>query len=219
MSLKKPKYDLRRSYTVFIETGVIIVLLLLIGLSKIPVREKQPTFYVHELSQGPALILPPVIKEAPLITPPPPMPDVPVTIPDDAPIEPPELEFSEFNLTDELEIPPLENELIIEPDLELLEGIEVLPQMIGGEHAFKSYLHYPPRALRNRVEGIVEVEFFVNTKGDVVNPVIVQSLGWGCDEIVLHAIKKQRYIPGKLNGEIAEFKIKETVQFIIIDLH
>lgn len=219
MSLKKPRYDLRRSYPVFIETGIIIVLLLLIGFTKIPVREKQTTFYVYELSEDPALILPLAIKEAPMLTPPPPMPDVPVTLPDDSPIEPPELEFSEFNLTDELEIPPLAEELIIEVDWDLLKGIEVLPQMIGGEKAFKSYLRYPRGALKNKVEGIVEVEFYVNTNGDVVNPVIVQSLGWGCDEMVLNAIKKQRYIPGKLNGEIAEFKIKETVQFIIIDLH
>lgn len=218
MAYKKPEYDLRKTHAVFTETGLIIALLFMIGLVNIPVADREPTIMTGKIKEGPPLILPPAIKNEPVLIPPPPMPDVPVQIPDDSPIEEPPLKFSEFDMVTELEIPPLEDEIAVEVDHDLLAEIEVLPKMIGGEEALRSRIKYPTLALKTGIEGIVEVEFFVNKKGEVVDPVIIQGIGGGCDQAVLRAIQKQRYHPGVKNGEIAEFKIKETVQFIIIDL-
>ncbi len=88
--------------------------------------------------------------------------------------------------------------------------------MIGGEDVFRESIEYPIRARTFGIEGIVEVEFTVNKRGKVLDPVIVRGIGGGCDEAVLKAIKLQRYTPGVKEGELAEFRIKETVQFILL---
>lgn len=219
MIFKKPEYDLKRSYPVFMEAGIIAALSFLLILTHIRLPQYQPEIKIQEIKEATPLVLPPVIKTQPTLVPPPPIPDLPVLVPDDTPIEIPPPDFTEFSSDLELEIPPLEEEVEIEITEELLAEFEVLPEMIGGEDAFRAYLDYPHFALRNGIEGIVEVEFYVNKKGEVVNPKIIKGIGGGCDEAVLRAIKKQRYSPGVKNGEIAEFKMKETVQFIIIDLH
>lgn len=219
MVSKKPKYDLRILHAVFAETGMIISLLLMIGIIHLPIAESENTFIPSELAVGPPLVLPPTITAAPVLVPPPPIPDVPIQIPDDIPITGPELKFDEFDINKELELPPLEEEIEIVIDHDRLKEIEVLPSMIGGEETFQNAIDYPRHAIDRGIEGIVEVEFYIDKEGRVVDPVIIKGIGGGCDEEVLSAIRKQRYHPGIKNGEIAEFKLKETVQFIIVDLN
>lgn len=217
MPSKHPEVDLRLSYPVLFETGVIIALLLMIISMKIDLPEVNTSDLFYVEGDENALILPPSVSENISILKPPPRPQIPVHIPDDKPIEPEPLELTEFNRFSQLMIPPLPQEIVVEPSYDLFKDIEQLPEIIGGEQAFRNSISYPLLARKAGVQGIVEVEFTVTETGKVLDPVIVKGLGYGCDKAVLNAIKLQRYKPGKKAGKVSSFKVKETVQFILLN--
>lgn len=216
MFRKLPRADLKSRYTLFFEAGVIAALLILIAAAhfRLPQKSVQKVFYVE--SDGLALILPPVTQSESKVVPPPPTPDIPITMPDDSPLEPDEIVFDEFELMTEIDPPRLAQEIEVFVDFEKLKEFEVLPKMIGGEQAFRKSIDYPFFARSSGIEGIVEVEFTVTKQGKVKDPVIVKGIGGGCDRAVLNAILLQHYTPGVKNGEFIEFRIKETVQFILL---
>lgn len=218
MLRKVPSADLKLCYPLVIEGGIIIALVIMIVATKIQLPEQGANQISYVKSEETALILPPSVSETRAIKRQPPVPTVPVNIPNDEPIDPPPIEIIEFNTTDRLMVPPLPGQIFVDVNHDLLKDIEQLPVMVGGEDAFRQSIEYPVMARRMRIQGIVEVEFDVDEHGRVHNPVIVRGIGGGCDKAVLKAIKIQRYKPGKKAGRIASFRIKETVQFILLDV-
>jgi len=217
MPLKIPSADLRLNYPVFIETGVIIALLGMIFFMKLEISIAESTALHYVEGDETALILPPTVSENIPILKPSPRPVVPVHIPNDTPIEPEPIEIDEYDRVSRLMIPPLPQQIFVTPTYHLFQDIEQLPELVGGEQAFQNSIDYPILARRVGIQGIVEVEFTVTENGKVVDPVIIRGLGYGCDEAVLKAIKVQRYKPGKKAGRTASFRIKETVQFILLN--
>jgi TonB family protein len=61
---------------------------------------------------------------------------------------------------------------------------------------------YPPIALRQRVEGVVELNVFVDEKGNVVETQVVQAAGGraGLTEAAIDSVKKRRYRPATKDG-------------------
>ena len=57
---------------------------------------------------------------------------------------------------------------------------------------------YPPIALRQRVDGTVELNVFVDEKGTVLDVQVVQGAGGraGLNEAAIDSVKKRRYRPG-----------------------
>ncbi|WP_020404066.1 energy transducer TonB [Gracilimonas tropica] len=217
MSLKNPSADLRLNYPILLETGIIIALLVLIFCMKIDLPTVNTSSVLYVEGDETALVLPPSVVENTSLIKPPPRPQVPVYLPNDTPIEPEPIEIDEFDRISRLMIPPLPDQIIVEPTYDLFKDIEQLPELIGGEQAFQNSIEYPLLARRARVQGIVEVEFTVSETGKVLDPVIIKGLGYGCDKAVLDAIKLQRYRPGKKAGKVSSFRIKETVQFILLN--
>lgn len=216
MLRKYQSYNLKNTYPILFEIGVICSLLFLIILTRIKFPAIQnDSSYIAE-SEETALLLPPQIVESRVLTPPP-IPPVPIQIPDDSPIEPPPIKFIEYDRISRMMIPPLPGELKIELDFEELKKYEQLPELIGGEEALRQAIDYPAAARNSRIQGLVVVEFTVTKNGRVKNPVIKRGIGGGCDKAVIKGIKLMRYKPGKKNGIPASFRIKETVQFILID--
>lgn len=217
MGKKSMDTDLKMLYPVFIETGIIAALLILILIANLKLPEDSQTGFEYAyVEEGPALILPPTTINEPASVSPPPLPKVPVKLPDDSPIEEAPIEFKEHTLKSKFKIPPMAEEITLKVDHEQLKTIDVLPELIGGEQAFRNSIKYPKYALANGIEGAVIFEFVVTKKGKVKNPVIITGIGGGCDEAVLNAIKVQKFTPGVKDGEVTEFKIKEIVQFIIV---
>ncbi|MDR9415889.1 MAG: TonB family protein [Gracilimonas sp.] len=216
MPRKHPSADLKLSYTLALETGIIIALCLVIFCTKVDLPDLGPKQPSHFDSEEIALILPPAVSEQTAQIKAPPKPHVPIYIPNDDPLKPEPIEVNEYDLVSRLMIPPLPEEILVESNLHLFEDIEQLPKLIGGEQALQNSIDYPEYAKRVGIQGIVEVEFTVTETGKVLNPVIVKSLGYGCDDAVLKAIQMQRYQPGKRAGEITSFRIKETFQFILL---
>ena len=74
------------------------------------------------------------------------------------------------------------------------------PQLIGGIEVLQNRIIYPPKALDARIEGRVTVRMIVDETGQMSNPSIIKSLGFGCDEEVLRVIRGARFEPGRVGG-------------------
>ncbi len=84
--------------------------------------------------------------------------------------------------------------------------LEVYPRYKGSYLQFYEtiyqYLRYPRRAQEHLVEGISFLSFEINGDGEAINPEIIHSIGYGCDQEMLKAYKKikDQWIPGIKNG-------------------
>jgi protein TonB len=202
-----------------VEAGIIMALLLMIVATKIHLPEQPNQKIVVVQNEETTLVLPPSISETKEVRQPP-IPMVPVAIPNDAPIAPPPIELYKYNLTARLIIPPLPvkiYEIENKNEIGTLPGTRQYPVMIGGEGALRNSIRYPEYALKQRIEGTVKVEFVVDKDGKVLDPVIISGIGGGCDVAVLRAIKRQKFKPGKIAGENVSFRITEMVEFILLD--
>jgi TonB family protein len=60
---------------------------------------------------------------------------------------------------------------------------------------------YTPEALKQQIQGIVQLELVVDEHGSPVDIVVVSPLGFGLDEAAHAAVAKWRFEPGTKNGE------------------
>ncbi len=79
-----------------------------------------------------------------------------------------------------------------------------LPHLDGGKELLKRFirenLRYPKEALENKIEGDVIVKFKVTGKGEVTNPEIIKSIGYGCDEEAIRLVMMLSYQSVKNRG-------------------
>ncbi len=95
--------------------------------------------------------------------------------------------------------------------------IDICPEPIGGLEEIESNIIYPALARQYRLEGSVLITAKINQRGIPESVKVIKGLGLGCDEAAVEAVKKTKFIPGELNGEIVatdvtfklNFKIKE----------
>lgn len=96
--------------------------------------------------------------------------------------------------------------------------VEEMPSFPGGDDELKRYLtnnlEYPRQALENKIEGTVYVTFIVRANGTISNPEILRSIGYGCDEAALNAIRKMpRWNPGQQRGQDVDVQYNIPVDF------
>ncbi|HEY7515723.1 MAG TPA: TonB family protein [Vicinamibacteria bacterium] len=74
---------------------------------------------------------------------------------------------------------------------------------------------YPPIALRQRVEGTVELNVFVDEKGNVVETQVVQGAGGraGLTEAAIDSVKRRRYRPATKDGVPVKVWLPVRVMF------
>lgn len=91
------------------------------------------------------------------------------------------------------------------------------PQYPGGKVAFQQFiaenLQYPEDALRNRVEGVVFIEYEVNDLGKVVDVWVKKGIGSGCDEEAVRLIRLLEYEPVHNRGLRIKSKMKTRLMF------
>lgn len=100
--------------------------------------------------------------------------------------------------------------------------VENPPQFPGGNEKFGSYinkkLYYPQKAVGNNIEGMVKVRFTIEKDGSIVDPKIIQGIGYGCDEAVTVAIKQSpKWKPGQIDGRSFKTQYEVSVQFMLSD--
>ena len=96
------------------------------------------------------------------------------------------------------------------------------PAFPGGSRSMSRFiarrLRYPRMAINNKVEGIVIAKFDVDEAGNISNPKIVKSLGYGCDEEVLRIVGTMpNWEPGTKNGDPIKAIHSIAIKFEIQD--
>ncbi|WP_107828213.1 TonB family protein [Mucilaginibacter yixingensis] len=98
--------------------------------------------------------------------------------------------------------------------------IESQAEPIGGNERLKKrikqQLVYPEQAVKNHIEGLVKVNFEIEKDGSVVNPRVVQGIGYGCEEEVICLIAQTKWQPAHGQGGIV-CPESIVVQFILTD--
>lgn len=208
---KKPKADLRQYYTVFLEVGLIVVLLIFIVAMKVEfVAEKPDTNLVEEQE----------VVEMEEITqteqeeepPPPPRPQVPVEVPNDEIIEDQEINLdAEMDIDQKLEMPdPPEEE---EEEEDFFVAVEQMPELKGGLAALQKKINYPEMARKAGIEGKVIIQFIVNEQGQVEDPRVIRGIGGGADEEALRVVKQAEFEPGRQRGEPVRVQYSLPITF------
>jgi TonB family protein len=85
--------------------------------------------------------------------------------------------------------------------------LDVKPVYIGGYASImaviRQHIKYPKLALRNQVEGSVQIAFTIDANGKTSNHRVVKQLGAGCDEEALRVVRliPDNWIPARVNGQ------------------
>lgn len=74
---------------------------------------------------------------------------------------------------------------------------------------------YPPDLARQRVEGVVILEFIVDANGRVANPRVVDSPHRGFEQPALQAIRQWRFEPGQRDGKRVAMKLSQPIRFAL----
>ena len=95
---------------------------------------------------------------------------------------------------------------------------QVMPQFPGGEKAMMEFiatnLKYPQQAVKDDVQGMVLVDFVINTEGKATDPKIVRSLSPECDAEVIRVVSLMpAWTPGQQDGETVNVKYTLPVMF------
>ncbi len=196
---KQAGVDLRRSYNLLLQFGLIVALLFIIGLVKINLYSAPPQALAIEEQEE--VVMEEVIQTKQIETPPPPpRPPVPVEVPNDEIIEDEILDLdAELDLDGPLDLPPPPPPSD-DAEEDFFVVVETMPQLQGGLADLQRKVRYPEMARRAGIEGRVTVQFIVNEQGKVENPRVIRGIGGGCDEAALEAVKQAKFSPGMQRG-------------------
>lgn len=111
---------------------------------------------------------------------------------------------------DDLNLPPVEEDKTnFDDDPAYYSDVEVMPEPIGGMNTIYKKLVYPKEAIENKIEGTVKVQVFIERNGEVSSAVVVEGIGYGCDENARISVYYTRFKPGLQKG------VRMKVQMII----
>ncbi len=88
----------------------------------------------------------------------------------------------------------------------------------GGQNAWASYLgqnlHYPNKAVKNRIQGTVVVQFIVSKEGKVEDVMVVKSVEYSLDQEALRIIRNSPdWIPAVQEGRKVKSYKKQPIVF------
>lgn len=209
---KKPNADLRKYHTLFLELGLISVLMIFIVAMKVKLRPNEKV--VNFIEQQEVVKMEDIIQTEQIKQPPPPpQPPVPVEVPNDEIIEDEILEIdAEFNIDEAIELPPAPKQEQ-EDEEDFFIAVEHMPELIGGLAELQRSIEYPEMARRAGIEGKVVVQFIVNEDGTVEDPRVIRGIGGGCDEEALRAVSQAKFKPGRQRGKAVRVQYSLPVVF------
>lgn len=204
VKLINQKNDLKKSHLLRLEIGLILSLLILITITKINIRSSGYGDIVVAESNEEIIMEEVIQTKQEIITPPPPRPVVPISVPNDEVIENEiiELDAELYFDTEALELPPAPPKYEEEDDeQEIFVVVEQMPELIGGLGSVQKLIEYPKMAVMAGIEGRVVVQFVIDEDGNVNDPVVVRGIGGGCDEEAVKAVQQAKFIPGRQRGK------------------
>ena len=220
---KTDKADIRSRYHLYVQIGLALSLLLVIGAFTIPmmpgedfeiIQTDQEIIEVEEIEQTQQLEKPP----------PPPAPPPPEEVPDEEIIEEQVIDISQdIDLSETPPAPPPpppppQNEAPPPPpppppEPEIFEVVEQMPVLQGGLEALQRAIQYPEMARRSGIEGKVFVQFVVDEQGRTSEVRAVRGIGGGCDEAAVAAVRNARFTPGLQRGRPVKVRMSLPVTF------
>lgn len=209
---KDPKADLKKSYTVYLQGGLIAALLIMIFAVRINLYSPPPE--PPPVAEQEEIIVEEVIQTKQIETPPPPpRPPVPVEVPNDEIIEDEILDIdADLDLDGPIDLPPPPPPAEEEED-DFFVVVEQMPELIGGLAGLQKKVRYPEMAQRAGIEGRVTIQFIVNERGEVENPRVIRGIGGGCDEEALRAVRQAKFRPGMQRGRPVRVQYSLPVVF------
>jgi len=216
---RRPEVDLKKYYTIFLQLGLILSLAILIGLTKItitPSGQQDFVLYEQEIIEMEEIIQTRQQERVP----PPPRPPVPVEVPNDVIIDDVDIMIdSELNLFSDghLPPPPQPPSQDAEPDNEedFFIAVENMPQLKGSLSELQQEIRYPELAARANIQGRVIVQFIINERGEVENPVVIRGIGGGCDEEAIRVVKQAQFTPGLQRGRPVRVQYTMPITFTL----
>lgn len=218
---KAPGVDIRPSYRLTVEVGLVLALLVLIALVRAPLHQagtleivvaEQEVVEMEEI-QATRQELPP---------PPPPRPQVLAVVSDDVVLED---QVLDLDAGLDLDAPvaalppppppaePKEAAPAAETEPEVFVVVETPPQLIGGIAGLQAQISYPEIARRAGLEGRVVVQFVIDEEGRVMRPVVLRGIGGGCDEEAVRVVSAARFTPGRQRGRAVRVQYAIPVTF------
>ncbi len=96
------------------------------------------------------------------------------------------------------------------------------PEFPGGSKRFLDYINnriaYPDKAVKNNIEGTVEVSFIVGKDGHLNNFIILKGIGYDCDSELVKIIQQSpAWKPAIMNGAPATATVSVSVKFTLTD--
>ncbi len=230
---KTPKADLKRKYPIYLQIGLLLSLALMVAAFTVPfsggndvvmVDDAQEIIELEDIEQTQQIQPPP---------PPPPAPPPPQEVPDDIEIEEEVIEEIDLDLSDTPPPPPAPPAPPAPPpptpnapppppppppepeptEPEIFEVAEVQPELIGGLPGLQGRVEYPEFARRAGIEGQVVVQFVVDERGNVVDPVVLRSPNDLLSEAALKAVRESRFTPGQQRGRPVKVRFAVPVTF------
>lgn len=214
------------TYSIRLSLGLVVSLLLMVGLTRVPVH--QPTDFV---GWGPPSSYD-RIQLADLSTERPEeqdaervhrqAADVPVTTQ-----APRRTESSEPDPTPaEAPAPPADEEASPEASSRMLYAAQLTalgpggerPQIVGGRGSFYLRIDYPEEARRRGIQGRVILDFVVDTEGRTQDVRVLKSLHPLCDSSAVAALEQTRFVPGRRDGEPIPVRMRLPVRFRLVNL-
>ena len=88
----------------------------------------------------------------------------------------------------------------------IYRSVDQMPEYPGGNAALQEYvkthIKYPAKALKNKIEGRVIVEFVVDKKGKIGEVKVIRSVDKNLDKEAVRVVKSlPEFTPGRQNGQ------------------
>ena len=212
---KNPEVDLERKRGLFLQLGLVIALLVVLGAFEYKTYEKIAynlgALNLDDLEEEIIPITKQEIKPPP---PPPPPPEVIEIVEDDVEIED-EIEIEDTESDEDEEI-----EIIEEDDDEFFMVVENMPIFPGGDLGLMKYIQknvkYPAIAKEYNITGKVYVSFIVDKSGSVTNVKIVRGVDKNLDAEAVRVVKSlPKYKPGKQRGKSVRVMFTIPINFTL----
>ncbi len=96
--------------------------------------------------------------------------------------------------------------------------VEIESQFKGGQGAWANYLrknlHYPERAVKNRIQGTVVMQFIVNSQGKTEEVTVIESVEYSLDQEARRIIEDSPdWIPAVQNGVVVKSYKRQPIVF------
>lgn len=104
---------------------------------------------------------------------------------------------------------------------EIFTYVQKFPRFPGGDDELQRFIAenivYPVLALETGIEGVVVVQFVVDTKGKIKDIVVVRDIGGGCGQAAIDVVNLMpSWEPGEQNGRPVTVRYTLPVRFKLI---